>query len=115
MHSLLIALDVLPEGVELVGPECLDLRQPRLEVGKRLRPQPVDADASVVLAELLLYQPAPTQHPQVPAHGGTAQGGGSGELAGTARPFPQQLHHVASGGLGKRRERSVEIIYHQVQ
>src|SRR5690349_23888561 len=54
---------VVGEGVELFGPERLDLVEPGTQRQERLCPQLVDAHSRVLVERANLHQPRGTQHP----------------------------------------------------
>src|SRR5690606_25310149 len=96
------------ERGELVAPERLDAREPRLQLGEAFAAQAVDAHPRVALAALLLDQAAGSQHAEMSAHRRRAQRQRGGQLAGAARAAGEQLDGAAPGGVGERGQGGVE-------
>ena len=95
------------EGPELLGPERLDLVEPRLQGDKRLRPESVHAQASVLVDELGLDEPALAQHAQVPAHRWTAHPDARRQLARSLRPGAEEVDDGAASRIRERGQSDV--------
>ena len=90
------------QGVEPVGPHPPVRRQPRIDLGKRVRVQlvppalGVPADAN---------QPGLPQHPQLLGRARLGQPQLPGQVADQPRAVPEQVEDVPPGRLGKHLER----------
>src|SRR5215472_18265744 len=102
------AFHALLERDELLAPELFCLLQPALELGHWLRLQCVDAHAGIEFGVALRDEGALAQHAQVAAHRGGAQAHLSGQLAGAARPEPQEVDSAAAIRIGQSCKRPVE-------
>jgi hypothetical protein len=100
-----------PEATELVGPERLDLIEPRLQRQDRLGPQLVEPPPGVGVVGPGLDEPAPPQHAQVPAHGRRGHADVGGEVAGRSRAEPEQIDDPASGRVGQRGEGEIQVVF----
>lgn len=108
-------LGMIPERLELIRPECLDMIDPLMQDRERFRPEPVDPDPGVVLHVDLGDDPATTQHPQVPARRRTTHSKGVSDLTSTAGVLPQQFNDAATCRLGQGSEGAINVSNHTVK
>lgn len=114
MLSFLGALSVVLEGLELIGPQRLQLVEPRLQGDERSRAQPVHAKTRIMGALILFDfdEATRSEHPQVPTHCWAAHRASRSEFASPPRAFSKEFHHMTPGGVGQRSKRSVKFVIH---
>jgi YjbR len=99
------------ETAELLHPERRHLVDPRLECHDSVLTQRVDAAPGVALHRDDVDEPRVAQGPQVTGHRRCRHSHPFGQLAGAARPAPEQLHDPTPRRVGERVEHRVEILY----